>query len=93
MRTVSVSARPKLASCVGPHSSVVADVESSPEVVVTVPIDNVVARKEVAVRAFGPQTYRCGKVWLTIFQVDEVQNPVCPFRRSLGTTCWNIHER
>lgn len=44
----------------------VADVESSPEKVVSVPIDGNVTKKEVAPDRFDPNTYRGEKACLAI---------------------------
>lgn len=76
MGIVRNSASPKPASFFGLHSSFVADDESSLEEIVEAPIADDVAGKKVAASPFDPQTYRRDKVWVTIFQVDDVQRPL-----------------
>lgn len=67
MRVVSISAGSRLAFSAVSHFSVVADVESSFEAVVEVPIDYNVAKKEVAFCFFVLQTYRHKVVGLAFF--------------------------
>lgn len=76
MSDVSASTSSKPAPSDGPCSPVVADVESSAEDVIRAPMDDNIAGKEVAVCPIDPQTYRCENVWVTIFRVSEVQNPL-----------------
>lgn len=71
---------------------VVADVESSAEDVIELPIDKGVAGKEVTACFSKLQTYRREEVWLAIFQVDEVQNPSAPFCGDVKMTCQSLYE-
>lgn len=72
MHDVSAWASSKPAASVGPHCSVVADVESSHDDGVEVSIDENVTGRDFAVRSLNPTNYRREEVWLNIFQVDEV---------------------
>lgn len=69
--SVPISTRP--ASSAGLHFSVLVYAESSYEDVVKARTDAKVGGKKVAARCLNRQTYRRGKVWLTLFQVSEVQ--------------------
>lgn len=71
MRTVSLSVISRLAFCTVPHSSVVADVQSSGQAVVKNSIDDDVTDKVAGARLFDPQTYRRERVWLTLFQMGK----------------------
>lgn len=73
---MSALASPKPATFVGPHSSIVADFESSLEDVVEASIDDDVVGKKVAVRSSDPQSYRDWEVVFTNLHRDEVQNPL-----------------
>lgn len=53
-----------------------ADIESSAEDVFEIPFDDKVTEEKVAARSFGPRIYRRNKVYLTIVQIDHVQNPL-----------------
>lgn len=66
--------QPKQTLLVFSPTSVTADVKSSAENGVRVSLDDNVTMKEVTARLSDLQTYRRKTVWLTIFQLDEVQN-------------------
>lgn len=70
------AASSRLASFVGPQSSVVIDVERSANEVVRARVDEKAAEKEVAVFCFEQQPYGCAEVWLTTFEIDKVQTPL-----------------
>lgn len=76
VRAMKASASSKLASPASLLFTIVGDVKSSPWDVFRILIDDDVTGKEVASRPFDPQTYRREEVWRTIFQVEEVQNPL-----------------
>lgn len=76
MRAMSTSASPRKTSSFGLHCSSVGDVESSPDDVIDVSIDDDTARKEVSVRHFDPQTRSRRKLRTSILKVDEIQNPL-----------------
>lgn len=65
---------PHPASSSSPHTSRVAAVESNAEDVVKVSIDGGTTGKKIAVSDFYRQSFTDEKVWLTIFQVDDVEN-------------------
>lgn len=76
MRAVSAPAVSKPALPAGPHLFVPPDVESSPQDFVEASIADDVAGKKVPARPLDRRTYRPREVWITIFQVDEAQNPL-----------------
>lgn len=77
MRALSSYATINTASFVSPKSPVTADVKSSAEDVEEVVIEFDATKKKVAAGALNPRNYRRDKIWLTTFQVDEVQSLLC----------------
>lgn len=71
---MSASASRKSANFTCLHFSVAADVESSSEDVVKVPIDDSVTWKEFAARLSGRQTYRREEAFPPTAEVDKVQS-------------------
>lgn len=86
VRAVSVSASCKPASSVGLHSFVAAGVESSPENVVEILIDDGSAGKKVAIRLFDPQTYRREEAGSLSSRLTKSRTRFASFRRSKRTT-------
>lgn len=77
MRAVARSIGSRPASSLGFYSSRMAAAESDAKVVFEVSINSTTNRKEVAVHGFDPPSYSREEVWLTIFEVDEVENSLC----------------
>lgn len=71
---MSPSASYKPASAASPHTSVSACVQSKAEKVVRVFTDAGVTGKKVTVCTFDPQKYKREEFWLTLLQLNEVEN-------------------
>lgn len=52
------------------------DIESSDKELVKILVDDDVTEKGIAAPTFHSQTFRREGVWLTIFQIDELQKPL-----------------
>lgn len=76
MRAMSALAGSKPAFCAGPHFSVVANVETSPGDVVEVLVNDDAAENDVFMRLADRQTRKRKDVCPSIFEGDEVQNPL-----------------
>lgn len=74
---MNLSASFKLAFSAGSHCSVLPDVENDAEDIVENPFDDNVRGEKVAVHSYKWQTGGRTEVWFTIFQVGEVQDPLC----------------
>lgn len=73
---VGHSPRPHPASPLSPYISEVAAVRSDAEDFVEVCIDHDTTGKKLAVSDFLLQSYAREELWLSIFQVDDVGNPL-----------------
>lgn len=92
IHAVSPSSSSKKAKHAGSYNYLMTDVESTAEYDEETPFNKDVTGMKVAVRHFSPQVYRDKEVWLTIFQVNKVQNPPRGSQKSMRVTCWSLYE-
>lgn len=78
IRAMCFAASPQRAASAASNASVmVRRRESTAEDVVQVPFEDYVTGKKIAVRPFYSQIYRREELWLLVFQVEKMRNPLC----------------